>query len=274
MTAAQSQEWESFWSAFESLRTAVARVKAVNVNSNDVRQSARDLVDRYFNNTRPALSLGAPQLQTLDSLMQRLLLLSNGRNAKQSYADALRKLQKARGTIDVERMRAIGGVNLTAQTGATAGRELAIASTLEEVVPSAALSYRQALTDLRDEKRLSYRGPATDLRESLRELLDHLAPDKDVLKMPNFKLESGRSVPTMKQKVRFILSSRGLGKTAIETPEASVARIEDALGVLARSVYNRGSVSTHVVTARTEVLQLKEYVEAVLAELLQIHAQG
>jgi hypothetical protein len=274
MTTRQPHEWESFWSDFESLRTSVARVKAVNVNSNGVRQAARDLVHRYFNATRPALPVDHARLEVLDSQIQRLLLLSNGRNAKRSYADVLRRIHRARGTIDVERVRAIGGAGPQARGRAESGLESAIASTLEEVVPSAALSYRQALVDLRDTTRLSYRGPATDLRESLRELLDHLAPDKEVRKTPNFKLEPGRTGPTMKQKVRFILASRGLGKTAIETPEASVERIDEALGVLARSVYNRGSVSTHVATARTEVLQLKVYAEAVLVELLQIHARS
>ena len=41
--------------------------------------------------------------------------------------------------------------------------------------------------------------------------------------------------------------------------------------MLARSVYDRGSVATHVAASRAEVKQLKLYVEGVLAELLAIH---
>ena len=39
---------------------------------------------------------------------------------------------------------------------------------------------------------------------------------------------------------------------------------------MARSLYDRGSLATHVVTTRKEVRQLKLYVDALLAELLEI----
>ena len=41
---------------------------------------------------------------------------------------------------------------------------------------------------------------------------------------------------------------------------------------LARSVYTRGSISTHMATTYEEVMHLKMYVDGVLAELLQVHA--
>ena len=55
-----------------------------------------------------------------------------------------------------------------------------IIGTLTSLLPSSARSYEQAIRDLQSADRLSWRGPATDLRESLRETLDHLAPDADV----------------------------------------------------------------------------------------------
>jgi len=268
-----SDDWSSLWAEFESLRTAVARVKAVNINSASLRESARDFVQRYFRTARSTSSVSDADLQDLDAQLQRLLFLANGRNPKQYYSQVLRQLQKARSAVDIARVRVLGAP-AASSTATASGLETAIASTLEGIVPSAASSYRQALRDLQDASRLSYRGPASELRESLRELLDHLAPDKDVLKSPGFRLERDRTTPTMKQKVRFVLSSRGLGKTALETPEASVARIDEALGTLTRSVYNRGSLSTHVAATRTEVLHLKTYVEGVLAELLQVHARS
>jgi len=75
----------------------------------------------------------------------------------------------------------------------------------------------------------------------------------------------------MKQKARFILKSRGMGKTARASPEAALERIEDGSASLARSVYDRGSLATHVAMSQKEVRQLKLYVEGVLAELLEIH---
>ena len=55
--------------------------------------------------------------------------------------------------------------------------EVQIIETLQSLVPTAALSYQQAIRDLADSTRVSYRGPAAELREVLREVCDHLAPD-------------------------------------------------------------------------------------------------
>ncbi len=112
-------------------------------------------------------------------------------------------------------------------------------------------------------------GTAAELREVLRELLDHLAPDDEVLK--TVKLEKDQRGPTMKQKATFILKARGVGETARKAPVDAVGAVEDSGSSLARSVYTRGSVSTHVVTTRNEVLTIKAYADAVLAGLLQIH---
>ncbi len=75
----------------------------------------------------------------------------------------------------------------------------------------------------------------------------------------------------MKQKAIFILKARGVGETARKTAGDAVGAVEDSVGSLARSVYTRGSVSTHVVTTRNEVLTLKGYADAVIADLLQVH---
>jgi len=62
-----------------------------------------------------------------------------------------------------------------------------------------------------------------------------------------------------------------VGETARKAPVDAVGAVEDSGSSLARSVYTRGSVSTHVVTTRNEVLTIKAYADAVLAGLLQIH---
>ena len=140
---------------------------------------------------------------------------------------------------------------------------------LDEAIPTIALSYKQVLQDLSDAGRVSYRGTAAELREVVRELLDHLAPDEDVLK--TVKLDPTQKRPSMKQKATFILKMRGVGDTTRKTAEDSVGAVENSVGSLARSVYDRGSISTHIATTRSEVLTFKGYAEAVLAELLQIH---
>src|SRR5262249_27062872 len=131
--------------------------------------------------------------------------------------------------------------------------------------------YEQALRDLMGPERLSWRGPATDLRESLREVLDHLAPDKEVKAQSGFKLEKDQPVPTMKQKVRFLLTRRGHSKSTPETPEVAVQAVEDGVGSFVRSLYTRSSVSTHTPTKRSEVLRIHGYARAALCELLEVH---
>jgi hypothetical protein len=150
------------------------------------------------------------------------------------------------------------------------GLDNQIIETLEQIVPSAALSYRQALIDLESDTRFSWRGPATDLRETLRETLDYLAPDADVIAMPGYKQTPDTNGPTMKQKVRFIMKNRGAAKALSAPAETATESIESAVGSFVRSVYTRSSVSTHTPTDKNEVIRIREFVRVVLSELLEI----
>lgn len=150
--------------------------------------------------------------------------------------------------------------------------DLQIVGTLQSIVPSAALSYQQAVSDLQGATRLSWRGPATDLREALRETLDYLAPDEDVKAISGYKQEPNTSGPTMKQKVRFVLKNRGASKAVSAPTESAIDGVEESLGTFIRSVYTRSSVSTHTPTDKTEVLRVRDLVRVVLVELLEIHS--
>src|SRR5690606_26559968 len=132
-----------------------------------------------------------------------------------------------------------------------------------------AMSYEQALIDLRTEDRLSWRGPATDLREALREVLDKLAPDDEVKAAPGFKPEPDARGPTMKQKVRYVLRNRRVSKSISEPTENAATAVDEALGAFVRSVYTRSSVSTHTSTSRGEALRVLDLVRVVLCELLE-----
>jgi hypothetical protein len=115
------------------------------------------------------------------------------------------------------------------------------------------------------------RGTAVELREALREVLDHLAPDNEVTKMAGFTLEANQTRPTMRQKARFVLRSRGYSDATAKAPEDAAAVIEELVAALVRSVYQTGAFTTHVASAQSRVKQLKMYVETVFAELLTIH---
>lgn len=275
MNPEPSDPWDSLWTEFAALRTAVGQSKAQNVNAKDLRESAKSLVQAYFRTVRPQLlevGIDSTQLGELDDPMQELLRLANGLNSKRSYSKTLDAIRRCRPNLDSRREMLLGGHGQMSGSGAGTRTELErrIFATLEQLLPSAAASYEQALHDLAGPQRILYRGTAVELRECLREVLDHLAPDAAVAKSPGFAYEKGLTRPTMKQKARFILKSRGGAQTSVSSAEDAVVRIEEGTASLARSVYVRGSVSTHVANTRPEAQQLKLYADAVLAELLEI----
>jgi hypothetical protein len=135
---------------------------------------------------------------------------------------------------------------------------------LKGVLPTAAAGYEQALRDLASADRVSYRGVASELREVLREVLDHFAPDD---RLP--KGSDGRK-PTMKAKVRYILRGRNMGDTRRGAAESAAEILDEGVPNLARSVYDLGSLDTHVSPTREEVARLRRYLEALLLDLLEI----
>jgi len=138
---------------------------------------------------------------------------------------------------------------------------------LDVLVPSAALSYKQAILDLADDSRVSFRGPALELREALREILDHLAPDSEVTAGPGYMQGKDRTSPTMKQKVRFIMKK---GKrSSSDAPEQAVTAFEEAIAGLTRAVYQLSSKATHVAGERQAVVQLRRYVVAIFHEIIE-----
>lgn len=275
MAAQQGDSWDSLWEASDGFRDSLKRSHAERVNSKELRLEAKELVQKYFRAARPSLiQLGAEQaVAPLDELMQELLRLTNGRNSRRAYLSTLAQIGRLRPDLELHREMLMGHAAETpTPVPATRGNaiEMAILQTLGALIPSAAASYHQAARDLETPERRSYRGTAVELREVLREVLDHLAPDDAVMKSAGFALEKDKTRPTMKQKARFILKSRGSSGGSRSSAEESVTVIEETTASLARSVYERGSLSTHVATTRREVLQLKLYLDAVLAELLEI----
>lgn len=151
--------------------------------------------------------------------------------------------------------------------------ERLIIDTLSWISPAAAASYKQCLLDLGGAPRLSYRGVAHELREVLRETLNHLAPDNDVMAEASFKPEENTKGPTHRQKALYVLRKRKLSREAMTAPELAVSMVEELGAKITRSTYALGSASAHSISSGQEVRQLKMYVDAVLAELLEIHAR-
>lgn len=264
---------DDFWPAVDDLKNGLQRSKAVHVNSAQLRQSAYDLAQRWFRDTRPAFSsagVSDSKLADADTAMQELLRLSIARSKKASYSRVLNAARRCRGDLEAIAAQRVGDGNQAPLGNTPTVLEMSIIRTLQRLNPTAASCYHQVIDDLATPRR-SYRGTATELREVVREVLDQLAPDDAVMGMPGYKHDKDRVKPTMKQKARHILKARGLGESARSAPEKAVELLEEQIASIVRSVYDRGSVSTHTGTTRAEVLSFKGYADAVLAELLQVH---
>ncbi len=267
------EAWNSWWEKLDHFAARVRRVRGTSV-SPSLRAEAKAVVQSYFREVRPKfeqLQLERNSIQSLDREAQRLLELSSSANGKSWYMDAVRDLEYSRSHVEAA-VEIKAGASAGPSLALTTATEAAILDTLRRILPTSALSYQQVLQDLSDSSRTSFRGTAAEMREVLRELLDHLAPDEEVLK--TVKLEKDQSRPSMKQKTMFILRARGVGETSRRPAENAAAAVEESVGSLARSVYDRGSLSTHVATTRREVLTFKGYADAVLADLLEIHKQA
>jgi hypothetical protein len=255
----------------ENARKGLNKVKGQQIHSQKQRDGLRLLVERYFDEVRPSVVSEQEQSEAIsrvDSDMQELLTLCHKRGSAKSYQQLL---ANAKAGLIVMDAKVVSSAALAVNQQRLEAVDLQIIGTLQSIVPAAALSYQQAITDLQSPSRLSWRGPATDLREALRETLDYLAPDKDVKVMPGYKQEPSANGPTMKQKVRFVLKNRGASKAVSGPAESAIDGVEESLGTFVRSVYTRSNVSTHTPTDKTEVLRVRDLVRVVLSELLEVH---
>lgn len=265
-----NQKFPEFIKEIDSIRREIRKIKAPQLKSISIKERIRKLVETYFSIIRPTIVSAideTEQTKVVDSIFQKLLEYSHKNGAISTYESFLAALR--RNIIAIDTIAIIyHSKSVIKYTTDVIDKRIIV--TLSDLVPNAALSFQQALTDLNQSDRYSWRGPGTDLREALRETLDTLAPDNEVVLMPGYKQEPNTNGPTMKQKAIFILKNREVNKTIIETTDRAINLIEEAMGSFVRSVYTRSSVSTHVITSKEEILRLKEMVKIVLCDLLEI----
>jgi hypothetical protein len=265
--------WHGLCSDFKKLAAKIVASTSVNINSETLRDEVKTVARRYMQEARPIITRQGfeEELKVLNEHFTKLYELADARNAAASYKRQINAVRKALPRITTRLEMEVGAVSGPVHTAV----EIQIVEALQDLVPTAALSYQQAIRDLADGSRVSFRGPASELREVLREVLDHYAPDADVENSEGYQPEKDqngkpRTKPTMKQKVRFILRAREEGSSATELPEKAVEAVDALVGGFARSVYNFGSVVTHVAGERKAVVVLKRYVEVVLTHLLEL----
>jgi len=250
------------------LASAVISVRAKTIQPAIAQPISRDIARRYFEFVRLELSLvqnRAGLVEEIDFVLQNLLQLATAPREKEAYLGQISEIRPYFLEATIDLMKARGSPRLVLSP-----TEHSILDTLERMLPVSAASYEQALLDVSKGNRVSWRGTATELREVLREVIDHLAPDDKVLASTNFQLEQGQTLPTQRQKVRFILRARKSNSASFAVAEGSLNTAEESVATLARSTYRRGSASTHAMANPSEVRNLKRYVDALIAEQLEI----
>lgn len=265
--------WNEFSIAATALLTYIKGKRSVHVNSAEDREEVKAIPQLYFRQIKPELQLlGVNQslINSLDELMESLIRKTQKRTKRESFLTTLGAVENLINEIDIAREFQLAENEFSRQASVVvlSNLETLVYDSLMKVIPAAALSYKQAIIDLKQVDRLSYRGAANELRETLRETLDYLAPDKEVMAQSGFKLEKNQTKPTMKQKANYILKARGARETARKTAAETIEVVEEKVASLARIAYTRSAVSTHVRTEQTEVMWMKNYVDALLAELL------
>src|SRR5579862_5995982 len=101
--ATSDRHWDEFWKDLDAFYNALNRYRAVNVNSSELRDGGRQIVQQYFRELRTELERVGVELSTLaglDSELQELLRLVNGRNSKSSYLRILRRLRNLRHGVE------------------------------------------------------------------------------------------------------------------------------------------------------------------------------
>lgn len=269
---------DSLPSAFKKIANLLSEIKSakvVQISSVVIRERIKDFIKEYFRVLRPELAVYKIDTSGLDLLMQDLMRMANAHTSKKTYKNTLGEIREILMEMETTREHTASDILIRSKTrGELINQSVienkSIIEMLEKTVPTAAVSYRQALGDLQI-SRSSYRGTVAELREVLREVLDYLAPDDEVKNVQGFKLEEGAKNPTMRQKVRFILKNRNKSATAIEAPEEAASIVDEGIAKLVRATYNRGSLSTHIQGGgQAEAIQIKRYLDTVLCELLEI----
>jgi DNA-binding TFAR19-related protein (PDSD5 family) len=247
------------------LTSVVVAVRSKLVPPQKVQRIARSIADAYFGSVHSRLQAvqhRAGLADEIEFVIGAILQFSTEPREKTAYLGQVKELRPylQEAMIDVMKARGVRRLVLS-------DTERDILNTLERMLPTTASSYEQVLLDIAAGKRVSWRGTGTELREVLREVMDHLAPDGDVMAAPGFKLEDDLKRPTQKQKVRFILKAR---RRSVGVAGDSVETVEEGIAKVVRSTYQRGSATTHASTDAAEVRKLKNYVDALLVELLEI----
>lgn len=223
---------------------------------------ARATVESWFRTYRPQvieLFGDVDEVGAIDINMQQILSLSLSPKRKSAFRTNINL------AIKIFRDELIADVKVAEwRQLATSGfpnESKEIMARLKQLKPELELSYRQVLTDLADQRRITYRGTANELREIFREVLDQLAPDRQVMSQSWFKEKRAaikderekNRLPTRAEKVKYVMSSRNQDSSVLNVAETAASQIDERLGVLFNAIYGRASDASHLSKQRDEM---------------------
>ncbi len=248
----------------ELLLKALSRRSAAHVNTADEISQVRAVVTTWFETLRPGLAaqgIAGANLRRVDEPLRSCMELTTNRSLRRRYRALLRSAtRKFKQSVIVEAATKTDELGMDPAAAQVAEKLARVASALSA-------SYQQVHRDLRDSGRLSYRGTANELREALRELLDRLAPEDEVVKQRWFNVATSSGRPTHQQRARFVLEQRGAGSRILDVANESISIVEDGLARLVREMYNRTSAAAHTSQDAEEIRKMIRYFDALVVDL-------
>jgi hypothetical protein len=255
---------------FSQLKT---RIFFKNKNKAPSREERLFIVSacRSWFDYRPKLSLlgaGEIPLIEIDKLMKEMLQSTNTIRRRTFYQDTFRKMAEIFDNIFVNMQVA----EWATPNKSSAGDEKVL-NALHLFSPDLERRYLQAIADLSDPNRISYAGTANELREIIRLSLSSQAPENEIIKKDWYKqARAGKSrlpdKPTHSEKVKYILETRRAGEQALKSTQENETLIDDMLGKVVRSSYDRVSASVHGNHDRNEIIRALRYIHAFLLDIL------
>lgn len=259
---------EEYERQVEALRKALQARTAIYVNTPEEISRVRAVVTTWFRTLRPRLEAAgvtASNLEFVDQVARQCMELTLQRSKRKKCLSTIAKLSK---TFKKQIVVLIhtqtfkeGAASLAAPTD--------IIERLRRLSPGLATSYQQIYVDVGGAARLSYRGTANEIREVLRETMDRLAPDEEVMARPWYKHEGDRTQPTQRQKARYILERRSAASAQLAVATEAIRIVENGLSQLAREMYTRTSAAAHTSADIAEIQRVLRYFEALIVDLCE-----
>lgn len=253
-------------SQLERLLRSVAKGRSLQINTPEEIAHVRAVVTTWFQACKPyALiqGLSDSNIAAVDEPLDQCLKLTFTRSKRKVYSRCLRAACRA------FQQNILYPLSLQPPRGALTVTANEVYARLNKVAVSLAESYRQVHADLADKSRISFRGTAGELRETLRELLELLAPDEKVKAQSWYSAVEGRKDPTHQQRAKYVLEQRGSGSKPLEVANRAVSLIEDGLSKLVRDMYSRTSAAAHTGKDIEEVQRMLRHFDALVYDLCE-----